>query len=125
MDKKWKEKLERFCLILLVKINLDTFSCYETISGKYDARTRALILGVSKSLDILSSLVEMMEESAVKFLTEECVTPKTEYVRVSLVVFVVLYINGSNVIRRTKIKISLLNWIFHFVVFPVFYNLCG
>jgi hypothetical protein len=50
--------------------------------GKYDARTRAMILGVAKFLSIRSSLVEMMEESAVKFLTETIV-PKTEYVSMS------------------------------------------
>jgi hypothetical protein len=47
--------------------------------GKYDARTRAMILGVARYLYIRSSLVEMMEESAVKFLTETTV-PKTEYI---------------------------------------------
>lgn len=36
-----------------------------------------MILVVAKSLDIRSSLVEMMEESAVKYLTETIV-PKTE-----------------------------------------------
>lgn len=47
------------------------------ITGKYDARTRAMILGVAKYLSIRSPLVEMMEESAVKYLTETIV-PKTE-----------------------------------------------
>jgi hypothetical protein len=45
--------------------------------GKYDARTRSMILMISKYLDIRPSLVDMMEESAVKFLTE-AIVPKTE-----------------------------------------------
>lgn len=42
------------------------------ILGNYDARTRALILRISHFLQIRPlSLIEMMEESAVKFLLEE------------------------------------------------------
>lgn len=41
-----------------------------------------MILVVAKSLSIRSTLVEMMEESAVKYLTEEKAVPKTEYMRI-------------------------------------------
>ena len=48
------------------------------LPGKYDSRTRAMILEMSKSLDIHWSLVEMMEESAVEFLIETK-ADKSEY----------------------------------------------